>query len=194
MKKYTEAVKEKENNFQYLVCENKHVFENDLGIREVIISNYHRSWGNIKFPCPICEEDMNFVSSEKGMTENQIIELAKQYGGNKMKKIYKMYLECGRMGELESVFIEEEERMEALIGKELYFGEVLGKHSEIYGKLEENEIIVLSEDQNAIKIIEDLNILPTGYYPFNYYTCDSCGYSLDPITDVCDYCSKEDKE
>jgi len=111
-----------------------------------------------------------------------------------MKKIYKMSIYCGRMGKVESIFISEEKDIIALIGKQLYFGEILGKHSEIYGKLEADDITVLSEDQKAIDVVEKLNILPTGYCPFWYHTCESCGDTLDPhIDSLCKECDDGNK-
>ena len=50
-----------------------------------------------------------------------------------MNKLYKFHWDCGRMGNLDGVFIAEPKEIEALIGKEIHFGEVLGKHSDIQG-------------------------------------------------------------
>ncbi len=110
-----------------------------------------------------------------------------------MKKIYRMYVEIYRMGEIESVFIADEKELKALIGKELDFGEILGKHSDIHFKLKEEYIEIITDDQDKIKIVEELDILPTGYPPFDYYTCDCCGEPMNPITetDRCDNCKKE---
>lgn len=54
-----------------------------------------------------------------------------------MKAIYKMDCDCGRMGSLQGVFIAEKEHVTVLLKKkiEVYFGEVLGKHSCILEKL-----------------------------------------------------------
>jgi hypothetical protein len=100
------------------------------------------------------------------------------------KALYKMYIDCGRMGELESVFIAEKNEIEALIGKEVYFGEVLGKHSDIYGELEEHEITLITDDVKVIEIVDKYG-LETGLNPLDYYTCPDCGNILDPITDKC---------
>lgn len=48
-----------------------------------------------------------------------------------MKKIYKYYLDCGRVGEVFGVFVEDDENIKKSIGTNIYFGEILGKHSEI---------------------------------------------------------------
>ena len=77
-----------------------------------------------------------------------------------------MYFNCGRNGHLESLFIATPEQVEFMIGKELYFGEVLGKHSEIYGKLYRSEITFITNDPAAIEIFitHDLKI---GYCPID---------------------------
>jgi len=82
------------------------------------------------------------------------------------------------------------ERVQALIGKELYFGEVLGKHSEIYGELKEDEVELLTDNPEAVNVVESYN-LTTGYNPFDYYTCTHCGSILDLITNTCD-CLEDD--
>ena len=46
-----------------------------------------------------------------------------------MKGLYEFYWECGRQGDLTGVFIADSESVAALLDKEIYFGEVLGKHS-----------------------------------------------------------------
>jgi len=88
-----------------------------------------------------------------------------------MKKLYEFNWDCGRMGALGGLFIAEESIVENLMGKKIYFGEVLGKHSEIYGHLEEKDLTVKSEDQDFIQkfieIMGDGTI--SGYNPIDYY-------------------------
>lgn len=88
-----------------------------------------------------------------------------------MKKLYEFYWDCGRMGNLQGLFVAEESEIKNIIGKEIYFGEVLGKHSDIYGILEKNNLVVKSVDQNFItKLVEIIgNNTISGYNPLNYY-------------------------
>jgi hypothetical protein len=85
------------------------------------------------------------------------------------KAIFKLNVDCGRMGELEGVFISTKEKVKKLIESEIdvYFGEVLGKHSEVYGPIKNNEITFISDNEEAIKIIEKYD-LTSGYNPFDY--------------------------
>lgn len=87
-----------------------------------------------------------------------------------MKAVYKLHFDCGRMGQLDGLFIAEKEKVKELIdsGREVYFGEVLGKHSEIMGPIEEpDDITLVSEDEEVIRVIEENN-LENGFNPFDY--------------------------
>lgn len=83
------------------------------------------------------------------------------------KGVYKLYFDCGRQGSVEGVFISTPEEIKSAIGKTVYFGEVLGKHSEISGTLEEKDIQLVTQDPKAIQVIEDCN-LTTGFNPLDY--------------------------
>jgi hypothetical protein len=87
------------------------------------------------------------------------------------KAIYEFIFQCGRMGSLEGLFIAKKEYVQKLIGKEIYFGEVLGKHSEIVGPLEEGDLRIRSEDQEFISKFEDIMGGGTisGHNPIDYY-------------------------
>lgn len=84
--------------------------------------------------------------------------------------LYKFHWDCGRMGDVEGVFIATEKDVQAIIGEEIYFGEILGKHSEIYGQIQVGEITELSRDQlfidKAFEIFGGNTI--SGYNPFDY--------------------------
>lgn len=87
-----------------------------------------------------------------------------------MKEVlFKLDVDCGRSGSLEGVFISTQEKVDYLIKSKIkvYFGEVLGKHSEIYGSIEPKEIIKITDDENVIKIVSDYG-LESGFNPFDY--------------------------
>jgi len=91
-----------------------------------------------------------------------------------MKAIYKFHWDCGRMGSLESIFIADKDYAKSFIGKEIYFGEVLGKHSEIYGELEKKDLKILTEDQDFIEKFEKIIGTGTisGHNPLEWYDED----------------------
>jgi hypothetical protein len=121
-----------------------------------------------------------------------------------MKKLYKFYWDCGRQGDVEGMFIAEENEVQNAIGKEVYFGEILGKHSEVYGTIEEGDIAEIQVSETTIKEIEQIiGSTISGYNPLNYiqYVCCECGakYSVYEVTwyvnkngdKVCEYCAKD---
>ena len=89
------------------------------------------------------------------------------------KAVYKSNIDCGRMGNLEGLFVAKKSHVKLLCDSkiEVYFGEVLGKHSEIYGAMEKNDIIMISDELNVIEIIEKHD-LENGYNPFDYTACN----------------------
>jgi hypothetical protein len=87
-----------------------------------------------------------------------------------MKKgIYRFNADCGRMGNLKGVFIATNEQVKELIKSkiEVYFGEVLGKHSEICGSIEKKQVILLTDDSEAVNLVEKYE-LTSGFNPFDY--------------------------
>lgn len=86
-----------------------------------------------------------------------------------MEGLYKLHIDCGRQGKLPGLFIAEVEDVELLInsGVHVYFGEVLGKHSEIYGSLREKDCSLITTDVNYINLVKELD-LENGYNPFDY--------------------------
>lgn len=87
-----------------------------------------------------------------------------------MKKLYSFYWDCGRSGNLSGLFIAEESEVDNILGKEVYFGEVLGKHSEVYGTVDAEDIEIVSEDQEKVEWLENLlGSTVSGYNPLDYY-------------------------
>jgi hypothetical protein len=73
------------------------------------------------------------------------------------------------MGSVEGMFIATDEEVQNALGKQVYFGEILGKHSEISGELEEDDLEVVSEDQDFINKVEAiLGTTLSGYNPLDY--------------------------
>lgn len=87
-----------------------------------------------------------------------------------MKVIVSFYVDYGRMGDLNGIFICEKEALENLYGKEIYFGEVLGKHSEVVVEVDEGCFEIKTNDQDFIakfiEIMGDGTI--SGYNPFDF--------------------------
>lgn len=81
--------------------------------------------------------------------------------------IYRFHWDCGRQGDLKGIFIASNKDVKSILGKDIYFGEILGKHSEVYGTIEEGEITLLTDNEEAVKVARDFG-LSSGYNPFDY--------------------------
>lgn len=85
-----------------------------------------------------------------------------------MKKIlYRFFAEAERMGELEGLFVSTSKEIDNAVGKTAYFGEALGKHSDIKVELEASNFQALSDDQDFIAKFED-TVGGSGYNPIDY--------------------------
>lgn len=91
---------------------------------------------------------------------------------SKELKLYRYYEDFGRMGELEGVFVSTEEEIDELSERPAYFGEVLGKHSDIVSYNWKDFITVLSDDQEFINKVIDCGISNVGLNPLTYIEYD----------------------
>lgn len=66
-------------------------------------------------------------------------------------------------GNICGLFRATEEEVENAIGKEVYLGEIEGKHSEVCGTLEEGEITLESDNQFVVNAIKPIGINPLEY-------------------------------
>jgi hypothetical protein len=114
--------------------------------------------------------------------------------------LWKFDFDCGRMGSLDGLFIATEKEVKNIIGKKAYFGEVLGKHSEVYGVIKETEIEKVDLDSAAVeKVSKILGKTWSGFNPLNYikYECPNCGEEVhneefNKEKGLCWNCSEEE--
>lgn len=99
------------------------------------------------------------------------------------KAVYKLNVSCGRQGDLTGLFIAKKNHVKLLLENklEVYFGEVLGKHSEIYGKIEEKEIVFVSDSKDVIDVIET-HQLENGFNPFDYTAINTEREDFEDLT------------
>ncbi len=88
-----------------------------------------------------------------------------------MKNILVKYKkDCGKMGFVDGLFVCTEEELKSLYGRQVEFGEILGKHSCVRIIFAEKDLIVLTEDQEFIyklvTLIGKKSI--SGYNPLSY--------------------------
>lgn len=87
-----------------------------------------------------------------------------------MKKLYKFYWDCSRQGSVEGLFVADESEVVEVIGKTVYFGEALGKHSDINGTLEAGDFTVVTDDQDfSTKLVAVIgHTTVSGHNPLSY--------------------------
>ena len=86
-----------------------------------------------------------------------------------MLKLYRFCWPQRRGGDVEGLFVEDSDVVENAIGSDVYFGEICGKHSDVYGTLDEEDLTVVSEDQEKINwLVDILGRSVSGYNPFDY--------------------------
>jgi hypothetical protein len=73
--------------------------------------------------------------------------------------------DCGRSGSLEGLFVATEEEVNDVIGKYCSFGEVLGKHSDVYGNIEAGDITKMNVSPEAVEEVS--KVLGTDWSGFN---------------------------
>lgn len=81
-----------------------------------------------------------------------------------------------RQGVVEGLFIVDEGTLKAAYGKFVTLGEVLGKHSDVCGLLDEGDIKVLTDDQDFLaQMLRYTGHDVSGYNPLNYIGSDENG-------------------
>jgi hypothetical protein len=75
-----------------------------------------------------------------------------------------------RGGSVEGLFVTTHDALNEILGEEVYFGEILGKHSEIYGTLESEDFVIICEDDvlidHLIKVFGSATLM--GHNPITY--------------------------
>jgi|DEB19_MinimDraft_2_1074335.scaffolds.fasta_scaffold24464_4 hypothetical protein len=86
-----------------------------------------------------------------------------------MNKLWKFNWDCGRQGELEGLFIATQEEVDDAIGCEVQFGECLGKHSDVYGTIDDGEITEVEVSQVTLDELHKVfGSTISGYNPLHY--------------------------
>jgi hypothetical protein len=88
-----------------------------------------------------------------------------------MKVLIGYSIDCGRSGDIDGLFVCEQEDLYKLLDTEIYLGEVLGKHSQVSIKFKSlDDLDIKSNDQDFIAKLLDLFPGETlsGFNPFHY--------------------------
>lgn len=115
---------------------------------------------------PFCDCEIYETCPACGEEKDKTLELSKQI--KPIKKLYKFYWNCHRMGSVKGLFVSTDEIINKNLGKQVYLGEILGKHSEIFGNLEKEDITEVSADQDFINKFELIVGKSFGHNPLDY--------------------------
>lgn len=97
------------------------------------------------------------------------------------KYLWNFFWDCGRSGSVSGLFVATEKEVEEAINQHVYFGEILGKHSEVYGTIDEGDITKVKVSSEAVEEIATiLGANWSGYNPLDYVevTCPRCEDSV----------------
>ena len=83
--------------------------------------------------------------------------------------LFKMTRSFGRMGDIEGVFIAPIEYVNVLTEGKLvvYFGEILGKHSEVWANFSPEHIKLVTTEESVLNIVSEHG-LNSGYNPLKW--------------------------
>lgn len=87
------------------------------------------------------------------------------------KALWRFHWSVGRMGDVDGLFVATDAEVEDALGREVYFGEILGKHSEVYGTLEAKDLTRLTGDPSFISKFEEYGC-GNGYNPLDYLNAE----------------------
>ena len=116
---------------------------------------------------------LNDLTSVDNLYDKINLEISKIKSCN--QNVYSFYWDCGRQGEVEGVFKATQDEVDRAIGCSVYFGEILGKHSEVYGTIDDGEIELISDDPSVV-----INYQESGYNPLDYI--DDVDYHIYGLT------------
>ena len=83
--------------------------------------------------------------------------------------IYRLYLDYGRSGVIEEIFLANPNYVKILIDSEMTvdFGEALGKYSSVTSKMTDKILSFITDDEEAVSMFEHYN-LSSGFNLFYY--------------------------
>jgi len=84
------------------------------------------------------------------------------------KYVYKFDVDLGRGYEVEGLFVATPDEVDAAMGKTAQFGEICGKHSDMFVDLEASQFGAITSDPAIVAFVESTLGGGTGYNPLDY--------------------------
>lgn len=102
--------------------------------------------------------------------ETSLVHNKNNMSSSEKQVLVSFFRDCGRMGDLDGMFVTTEAQLMRSIGKTAYFGEVLGKHSDVAICIQEADYEIKSDDQDFItKFVEIMGSTDvSGFNPLDY--------------------------
>jgi len=119
----------------------------------------------------ICENVIDAIEilKEQDILTNEGWEFL-EFSREQVDFLWRFFWDCGCWGVLEGLFVATNEEVENIIGKEVDFGEVLGKHSDIFGDIAAKDIRKVNAKESFIhKGVEIFGRTWSGYNPIEFY-------------------------
>lgn len=113
-------------------------------------------------------EGFNFQEEQPAVSESVDSDSSESNNSSaNANKLWDFYWDCGRQGDVKSTFVATDDEIADIVGKRAYFGEILGKHSEVYGDIEEADFTMVSDDPAFVESFRS-KVGSTGHCPFDY--------------------------
>jgi len=112
-----------------------------------------------------------------------------------MEGIYRLIDDQGRGGEVEGIFTADSDDIERIMNTSVYFGEILGKHSNVEVFLDDKTLQLVTDVPSVVRNFQKYN-METGYNPFNYIYDDEEEDNSDKVQMIdiigfdCDICEQ----
>ncbi len=81
--------------------------------------------------------------------------------------IYRFLHDCGRMGTVSGIFVASKNDVNRLYGQTVFFGEVLGKHSNTSAEITEDNLMLVDDRYDHVCMFTELN-LANGINPLEF--------------------------
>lgn len=84
--------------------------------------------------------------------------------------LYRFEVDFGRMGIVSGAFIEKKKEVSLLVGKNVFLGDALGKHSDVSITIENEHLTLITDDIDLLEFLKKENGSKNiaGYNPLDY--------------------------
>lgn len=81
--------------------------------------------------------------------------------------LWRFHWDMGHQGAVEGIFVATQREIAEALDKRVYFGDILGKHSDVHGVLEDADLTMLTAEPAAVDTFQRY-VKTSGYNPLDY--------------------------